>query len=259
MREAKPGYTPCLDSLIQRYDLTTAAVYGKVYRYSTLELGKCIASQGRIAKELGLSRKTVNERLQQLVKDGYIEETSKPGKTKEYIPTGQAGLETTAYDHLAESEPVTPEDNQEEPVTSGYNPIYDLEPEVTTPVTPGYTNKETKKENNSPPKKMEDNKQQQQSVVVPTFSKKVNQLVNFGITKKKAEKIAKLPHATPEYIEAAIAYTNHKAPDNPTGYLINCITENWKLPAKGKKVDVLFDTDYLIERARRAEEKYLGA
>jgi len=97
------GYTPCLDTLIKRYNLTCASVYGKVWRYEQMEGGKCFASQERIAEELKITRQTVNKYLGILEADGYVKKVvvlaSQP---REYTTTGKAGIvyKGVAYDQL---------------------------------------------------------------------------------------------------------------------------------------------------------------
>lgn len=69
------GFTPLFDVLLsQKSGLAKAAVFGKVWRYCQMDRGMCSASQERIARELGLSRETVNRQLKALVADGYLED-----------------------------------------------------------------------------------------------------------------------------------------------------------------------------------------
>lgn len=85
------GWTPLLDRLVERHGIITAAVFGKIWRYCQGEYGVCTASQDRIAKELGLTRETVNQHCQFLVENGYLE-AKKNGRTNTYRDTGKAGL-----------------------------------------------------------------------------------------------------------------------------------------------------------------------
>lgn len=90
----KTNYTPLLDSLVDEYGLTVAAVFGRVWRYCQMENGYCHAEQERIADELNISRKTVWAALQVLVRDGYLTDTTPntKGRTRIYKDTGRAGI-----------------------------------------------------------------------------------------------------------------------------------------------------------------------
>lgn len=65
-------FTPLMDSLVKEYDVITAAVWGRVWRYEQGYYNACQASNETIAKELGLSERTVIRKIQQLEKDGYL-------------------------------------------------------------------------------------------------------------------------------------------------------------------------------------------
>ena len=101
MKSRLANFTPLMDSLVERYDLITAAVYGRIWRYSESR-GYCYATHATIAKEIGLSRSTVLRKINILVEDGYLKDRT-PGlknKPHEYEATYQAGitLEASAYD-----------------------------------------------------------------------------------------------------------------------------------------------------------------
>jgi hypothetical protein len=66
------GWTPLIDNLITKYDLVTAAVFGRIWRYSQLWSGVCKASLPTIADDLKLARSTVKLRVAVLCKDGYL-------------------------------------------------------------------------------------------------------------------------------------------------------------------------------------------
>lgn len=57
-------------------------VYGKIYSYCQMYLGACTASQGNIAEQLGVSRKTVYTACQKLLADGLIEDVTPEDKDK---------------------------------------------------------------------------------------------------------------------------------------------------------------------------------
>lgn len=94
------GFTPTSDHLCNTYDLHTAAVYGKMWRYIDA-YGKCTASLQRLANELGINRRTV-ERKQILLKDGgYLEQIDNaPGVTKTWILTGKLGFRTVVEEYI---------------------------------------------------------------------------------------------------------------------------------------------------------------
>jgi DNA-binding Lrp family transcriptional regulator len=71
----KISFTPCADWLIEQYDLETSATFGRIWRYS-LQKGFCHASISTIAKELGLSYKTVQVRIKKLREDDLIKDHS---------------------------------------------------------------------------------------------------------------------------------------------------------------------------------------
>jgi len=108
--------------------------------------GFCYASQQKIADEVGISRNTVNKKIQLLIDHGYLEELpSQKGWTKKYRPTGTAELENECY--IPVEEPFTPGENSHRGVTKVDNPVT----KSYNPVTEVYTKKEYKetiKENN---------------------------------------------------------------------------------------------------------------
>lgn len=135
------GWTPLLDRLVERHGLITAAVFGKVWRYCQGDYGVCTASQDRIAKELGISRKAVNEHCKILVENGYLE-VQNNGRTNTYRDTGKAGLllQITAIE--PPTEPVTESYTSETTCNPG---LQQVSPTVTADVTQGYTKKVVKK------------------------------------------------------------------------------------------------------------------
>lgn len=70
------GWIPVIERLIYEYDLITAAVYGRVWRYSQMRSGVCRASLPTIADDLGLSRATVRKAIIKLVDDKYLVDLS---------------------------------------------------------------------------------------------------------------------------------------------------------------------------------------
>jgi DNA-binding Lrp family transcriptional regulator len=96
------GFTPIIDSLVQKYGIVTAAVFGRVWRYCTLQSGFCTASIETIANDLRLNYGTVLRHIKVLVRDGYLEDMTPDVRNHahKYIYTGKAGLqiEVNAYD-----------------------------------------------------------------------------------------------------------------------------------------------------------------
>jgi hypothetical protein len=66
------GFTLLFDVLIEKYDLITAAVYGRVWRFSKMRDGVCYASVSKIAQSIGVSYVTALRRLKKLVDEGYL-------------------------------------------------------------------------------------------------------------------------------------------------------------------------------------------
>lgn len=91
------GFTPILDSMVKRYGLIGANVYGVVLRHAKMRNGVCSASQERMAELLGINRMTVNKWIAKLCDDGYLEDTTPDAKNRTHVyrVTGKAGLQTT--------------------------------------------------------------------------------------------------------------------------------------------------------------------
>jgi len=122
------GFTPIIDSIVEECGLITAVVFGIAWRYCQMSDGVCRASQENIAVRAGLTRKAVNEHLQELVSGNYLEVVEKePGKPLVYRDTGKAGLSLK--------------------VTGGVTESYrGCNPGLQVPVTLGYTKKVFKKD-----------------------------------------------------------------------------------------------------------------
>jgi hypothetical protein len=109
------GFTPLFDSLIEKYDLMTAAVYGRVRRYCQHKSGICYATVTTIAKEIGVSYNTVLRRLKLLCNEGYLEDLT-PGlrnKPHRYRLTGKLDLVHIAETRATESPSSTREGDEE--------------------------------------------------------------------------------------------------------------------------------------------------
>lgn len=79
------GFTPIIDALAQETSLTTAAVYGVVWRYCQMDDRICRASVETIAERIGVSRKTAERHLTILVDLGYLIDTTPNRKNAPHI------------------------------------------------------------------------------------------------------------------------------------------------------------------------------
>jgi DNA-binding Lrp family transcriptional regulator len=86
-----------MDTLVEKYGLVTAAVFGRIWRYSQQGREVCDASQQKIADDLGLDRVTVNLHIKRLVDDGYLEDLTPDVKNRphRYEVTDKAAIEIT--------------------------------------------------------------------------------------------------------------------------------------------------------------------
>ncbi len=101
------NFTPLIHTILKRFGLYAAAVYGRIWRYEQGSQGCCNAGQNTIADELGISRATVNRKIQDLIKAGYLIDLTPNRKNKphDYKTTGKAGIRniSEAFDTVAES------------------------------------------------------------------------------------------------------------------------------------------------------------
>jgi len=65
-------YTPVFDSLVRELGLSSALVYGVIWRYCQMRENVCRASLGTMAARAGMSRRTVIRQVKMLVGRGYI-------------------------------------------------------------------------------------------------------------------------------------------------------------------------------------------
>jgi len=90
------GFTPVSDHLIDEFDLLTAVIYGKIWRYWDA-YGKCSAANKRLADELDISARTVVRKCKLLESGGYIEKLragKSAGKPNIWVPTGKIAYRT---------------------------------------------------------------------------------------------------------------------------------------------------------------------
>ena len=82
-------FTPVFDVLIKKYDIYTALVYGRIWRYCQGEKQKCFKSQTKIAEQLGIGRTKVNTAISTLTGDGFLTSTPIGGSRKSYKLTNK--------------------------------------------------------------------------------------------------------------------------------------------------------------------------
>lgn len=113
------GWTPIIDSIVEDCGLTTAAVFGVIWRFCQMRNGVCSASQDTLAERLGISRQTMNVHIKMLVEKGYLEFLEDHGITRVIRDTGKAGIGV-----YITSQPVKPEpEKAAEPVNKTDSPI----------------------------------------------------------------------------------------------------------------------------------------
>jgi hypothetical protein len=66
------GFTPLFDCMVREHGLIYAAIFGRVWRYCQGEKNACTASHQTIAKETGVSIRTVIRAMQKFVATGYL-------------------------------------------------------------------------------------------------------------------------------------------------------------------------------------------
>ncbi len=79
------GFTPVIDILAEELGTMTALVYGIVWRYCQMEDKVCRASKETIAGHANISSKTVQRHLAELVKKGYLIDTTPDQKHRPHI------------------------------------------------------------------------------------------------------------------------------------------------------------------------------
>lgn len=79
------NFTPVFDAVTAKVGPMAALVYGRVWRYCQMADHVCRASQERIAADLGVSRKFVNEQLARLVEAGYLIDLSPEVRNRPHV------------------------------------------------------------------------------------------------------------------------------------------------------------------------------
>jgi len=88
------GFTPVIDMVVADTSITTAVVFGRIWRFCQMEDGVCTASLEKIAKDIGMDRSTVMRHAKDLCENGYLKDLTPDMRYKPhtYADTGKAGL-----------------------------------------------------------------------------------------------------------------------------------------------------------------------
>jgi hypothetical protein len=88
------GFTPLIDSIVDAFGITGAAIFGMVWRYCQMKDGVCKANQETIADRLCLKRETVNRYLAKFVTAGFLQDLTPLLRNRPHIyrDTGKASL-----------------------------------------------------------------------------------------------------------------------------------------------------------------------
>jgi DNA-binding Lrp family transcriptional regulator len=143
-------YTMVLDGMIQKYDIFTALVFGKIRRMEQRYKGACTASYQTMADELGISRSTVIKSVRILLKDQLIYDTSlnksnKPGVTRKY-KTNQEVLSSMLETLLKSSSVLETLPNDEGSIPEPQSSVFDEKSSVPEVYKDTKDTKEKKKE-----------------------------------------------------------------------------------------------------------------
>lgn len=92
-------FTPCPDVLIEKYSHTAAIIWGKIWRYCQMADGVCNASILRLARELGLTDKTILKHITALEEGGYVKDLTPTLRhaPHTYIDTGKLALRVNIF------------------------------------------------------------------------------------------------------------------------------------------------------------------
>ena len=105
------NFTPLADVLVQKYGVMTAAVYGRVHRYTRMSSHVCYASLQSIAEGLNIDRVTVMRHLAILVEDGYLEDLTPNTRNRPHIYKPTRKLVWTLDLGVAEGDSAVAESN----------------------------------------------------------------------------------------------------------------------------------------------------
>lgn len=85
------GWTPAPDELARKYGFETAYLWGKLRRFCQLGGGTYTASHETIAHRVGMSRRNLIDRLNPLIKDGYVEDLDQGVKNRAHTYSVKKG------------------------------------------------------------------------------------------------------------------------------------------------------------------------
>jgi len=89
------GFTPVIDTVVEKTSLMTAVVFGRIWRFCQMKDGVCNASLEKIAQDIGIDKATAMRHAKLLVEAGYLEDLSPDLRNHPhtYRDTGKAGLQ----------------------------------------------------------------------------------------------------------------------------------------------------------------------
>ena len=91
-------FTPLFEPAIVKYGITTAAVYGEVWRYCQMPQGMCVAAKSTIAENLGLCLRTVVTCINVLCSgdEPYLEDITPDVRNRPHalVDTGQCRIDS---------------------------------------------------------------------------------------------------------------------------------------------------------------------
>jgi len=85
------GFTMVFDSIVQELGWSAALVFGVIYRFCQMKEKSCTASQQKLADRIHVNRTTVNRKIKDLIRVGYIKDLtpSLRNHPHRYIDTGK--------------------------------------------------------------------------------------------------------------------------------------------------------------------------
>lgn len=125
----QPTFTPLFDELVEQgFSLAERAIYGQIWRYSQLSEGRCTATLETLAKNIGVSKKTVVRALASLKEHGLVVDLTPEIKNHNHhrvvVQPVQRGGQSQAKNTSGQPEPGEPQNallDSTEGVLSGTN------------------------------------------------------------------------------------------------------------------------------------------
>lgn len=198
------GFQPLHDEMIQKYGLTAAAVYGRIWRRCQGREHMCWESIPKMAEALGCSVNTIRRGINKLVDAGEVSKIERKGDSAllAYTPPKEVGVPINIDEPLPNKQGTPPKEVDED------------SNKIELKIKP----KDFKNNNN---------------VVV------LKKLTNLTISKRKANKLLKT--YSQDDIRRHLAYTAYalrgrSPPENKAGYFIRSLEEDWEPPRGFKKI-----------------------